>query len=295
MTRRRFEREDSDAEGVIEDIPLEDARSGTPDAWRDRLFLVMAVVAVGGGLLVAGANAIGLLGKHQVAIRATPTAAASGSAIAAVPTPKPTATPVPVAELWQLTAESHRDNINDVFRYQCPPGGEPSVIYGLGIYAIDSSVCTAAVHWGLFSVADGGTAVIEITAGIDHYPSTVENGIMSFDSFGANASFMFVEGNAQSGPWARGAVVYRGEIGQRHHYDCPPDGSPSPIWGTGLYTDDSSVCTAAVHAGLITFEQGGTVTIKIRPGSEDYRASVQNHVVSGAWAISSGSFMFVRP
>ena len=297
MTRRRFERQDPDSEGVIEDIPVQEWSSATPSPWRDRVLLIMAVIAVGGGLLVGGANAIGLLGKHPLTSRATPTPAAPGSAVAAVPTPTPTATatPISVSALWQLTADIHRDNLNDVFRYECPPGGDPSVIYGLGIYAIDSSVCTAAVHWGLFSVADGGTAVIEIAAGLDHYPSAVENGIMSFDSFGASASFLFVEGNAQSGPWARGAVAYRGEIGQRHHYDCPPGGSPSPIWGTGLYTDDSSVCTAAVHAGLISFEQGGTVTIKIRPGSEDYRSSVQNHVVSGAWGISSGSFVFVRP
>ena len=89
--------------------------------------------------------------------------------------------------------------------------------------------------------------------------------------------------------------MYRGDIGDKHAYDCPAGGTPSPIWGTNLYTDDSSVCTAAVHAGLITFEQGGTVTIKIRPGDRDYQASVQNHVVSQAWGISSGSFVFVEP
>lgn len=292
MTRGRYERQDPDSEGVIEDIPVQEWSSGMTSSWRDRVLLVMAVIAVGGGLLVGGANALGLLGKHPVALRATPTVAASGSAVA-VATPNPTPTPLSPPELWALTAENHRDNINDVFRYQCPPGGTASVIYGLGMYAINSSVCTAAVHWGLFTIEDGGSATIEILQAIDHYPSVSANGLLSLDAEAGAASFMFVPENAPSGPWSGTAVVYRGEIGQKHDYDCPPGGSASPIWGTGLYTDDSSVCTAAVHAGLITFEQGGIVTIKIRPGREDYRGTVQNHVVSGNWAISSGSYVFV--
>ncbi len=296
MTRRRFERQDPDSEGVIEDIPVQEWSSATPSPWRDRVLLVMAVIAVGGGLLVAGANAFGLLGKHPVAIRATPTvAAASGSAVA-VATPNPTPTPLSVPELWALTAEDHADNIGDVFRYQCPPGGgTDSPIYGLGMYAINSSVCTAAVHWGLFTFGAGGSATIEVQPALDQYLGVVANGLPSMDAKGAEASFMFVESNAQSGPWSRGAVVHRGDIGQKFSYDCPPNGTPSLIWGTGLYTDDSSVCTAAVHAGLITFEQGGIVTIKVRPSDKEYQGSVQNHVVSGSWAIASGSYVFVKP
>ncbi|WP_346729629.1 LCCL domain-containing protein [Corallococcus exiguus] len=43
------------------------------------------------------------------------------------------------------------------------------------------------------------------------------------------------------------------------------------MWGTDLYTDDSSVCVAAVHAGAIT-TAGGTVVVTISRGRPATRA-----------------------
>ena len=66
---------------------------------------------------------------------------------------------------------------------------------------------------------------------------------------------------------ARRLTAFRGQNGAHYVYTCPFYGVAGSIWGTDVYTDDSSVCTAAVHAGLITLAGGGTVTIEIRPGS----------------------------
>ncbi|MEP7159081.1 MAG: LCCL domain-containing protein, partial [Chloroflexota bacterium] len=59
--------------------------------------------------------------------------------------------------------------------------------------------------------------------------------------------------------------------------------------------DDSSVCTAAVHAGLITFAAGGSVTIEIQPDAVTYTGSERNGVSSGSWSTWYGSFVFVTP
>ena len=61
----------------------------------------------------------------------------------------------------------------------------------------------------------------------------------------------------------------------------------------GVYTDDSRVCSAAVHAGLITLARGGTVTIKILPGRPSYLGSTRNGVRSSPWASYTGSYSFV--
>jgi hypothetical protein len=57
------------------------------------------------------------------------------------------------------------------------------------------------------------------------------------------------------------------------------------VWGTDFYTDDSSACAAAVHAGAITSE-GGVVLVTWTKGLSTYAAS-QRHGVStadyGAW------------
>lgn len=59
-----------------------------------------------------------------------------------------------------------------------------------------------------------------------------------------------------------------------------------------MYTGDSSVCTAAVHAGLITFTGGGSVTVEIRPGQSIYGSSARNEVSSGAYGEWHISFSF---
>jgi hypothetical protein len=63
------------------------------------------------------------------------------------------------------------------------------------------------------------------------------------------------------------------------------------LWGTDLYTDDSSVCVAGVHAGRITLQGGGAVVIEIRPGATAYAGSTRNGVDSAGYGEWGGSFV----
>jgi hypothetical protein len=76
---------------------------------------------------------------------------------------------------------------------------------------------------------------------------------------------------------------------------CSPAGEPHTVWGSDIYTSDSSICTAAVHSGLITFQQGGTVTIELRPGRSIYGASERNGVTSNNYGSWQQSFVFKTP
>ena len=73
----------------------------------------------------------------------------------------------------------------------------------------------------------------------------------------------------------------------------PAQGSASSVWGTGIYTDDSSIGTAAVHAGLISFASGGKVTIKIVEGMSSYEGSQSNGVATSGYGAWGGSFVFI--
>jgi len=95
--------------------------------------------------------------------------------------------------------------------------------------------------------------------------------------------------------WSTTATDRRARSGEQFTYTCPGNGSPSTVWGTDIYTDDSSICTAAVHAGLISFASGGTVTIAIRPGRDSFTGSTRNGVATGSWGAWGGSFVFVTP
>jgi hypothetical protein len=88
----------------------------------------------------------------------------------------------------------------------------------------------------------------------------------------------------------------RGMNGERYAFRCPP-GKPQPsrVVGSGPYTDDSSICSAAVHAGAIHAKDGGEVAIEIRPGETRYVGSDRNFIRSLAYDRAwSGSFVVLR-
>lgn len=84
----------------------------------------------------------------------------------------------------------------------------------------------------------------------------------------------------------------RGKNNQRFTYLCPPGGTANTIWGTNTYTDDSRICTAAVHVGRISLALGGTVTIEILPGQAAYTGSTKNGITSLDYGVWGGSFAF---
>lgn len=89
----------------------------------------------------------------------------------------------------------------------------------------------------------------------------------------------------------------RGMNGERYMFHCPP-GKPQPsrVTGASPYRDDSPICTAAVHAGVIHPKRGGSVTIEMRPGQQRYTGSRSHYVTSGDYdAPWGGSFIVVAP
>lgn len=96
--------------------------------------------------------------------------------------------------------------------------------------------------------------------------------------------------------WGRQPNQIEGrQIGSRYTFTCKPGGPTSGrLWGTDLYTDDSSICLAAAHAGLISTSDGGTVTIEIRAGAQAYNGSTRYGIGSSGYGGWGGSFVFVR-
>jgi hypothetical protein len=88
----------------------------------------------------------------------------------------------------------------------------------------------------------------------------------------------------------------RGMNGERYAFHCPA-GKPQPsrVTGSGPYTDDSSICSAAVHAGLIHAKDGGEVAIEIRPGQDTYIGSEHNYIHSASYDHAwSGGFVVIK-
>ena len=209
------------------------------------------------------------------------------------------AAPVPTAD-WSGTAQQYRAMVGQAVNVTCAPGGAFATVWGTDIYTDDSSVCTAAVHAGRIMVATGGSVTIYPMAGQPAYVGSFRNGVttQNFASFGGSFAFTpaapapvaVAPPGSTTVAWDDNATRFRGQNGQAQRIFCPPGGTFGNVWGTGVYTDDSSVCTAAAHAGLITQAAGGAFTLRTMPGLPAYTGTARNGVTSSNFATFPGSF-----
>lgn len=83
-------------------------------------------------------------------------------------------------------------------------------------------------------------------------------------------------------------MSYRGQNGSSIRCNCPTVSLGASVWGTDLYTDDSDVCAAAVHAGAIP-ATGGQVSVTIQPAQGSYASTTRNGVTTYSYGYWSGS------
>lgn len=73
----------------------------------------------------------------------------------------------------------------------CPAGcgSEYGVVWGTDTYTADSAICPAAIHAGLISADESGLIRVTYAPGLEEYPGTERNGIITEDYGSWGASF----------------------------------------------------------------------------------------------------------
>ncbi len=82
---------------------------------------------------------------------------------------------------------------------------------------------------------------------------------------------------------------YRRKVGQSIYFRVT-GAVAGTVWGTGVYTDDSPLATAAVHAGVLQNGQSGIVKVTILKGQASYTGSTRNGVATSSYSSFSGSY-----
>ena len=201
------------------------------------------------------------------------------------------------------------------FRVSCPGSCNQGSVYGTGVYTADTSICRAGVHAGAIP-AEGGTVTVVLQPGRLAYRGSAQNGIESRDYGKYSSSFAVVAPGgapcgsvtAASAAPAAAAVAAGSEPieagcsfdarqltsknGTPFRVACPAGCDKGNIYGTGVYTGDSSNCRAGIHSGVIP-ETGGVVTITLEPGRLAYRGSAQNGLESRDYGKYPSSFAVV--
>ncbi|CAJ0918915.1 unnamed protein product [Ranitomeya imitator] len=178
-------------------------------------------------------------------------------------------------------------------------------VWGTDVYTNDSSICRAAIHAGKIP-NDGGQVSVHKTPGEASYNGSTRNGI-STKNFGKwPGSFIFVTSTSTVTPEPTGGITQRLPVmasctttakdlpGSSADVLCPADclTNGASVWGTDVYTNDSSICRAAIHAGKIP-NDGGQVSVHKTPGEASYTGSTRNGISTKNFGKWPGSFIFV--
>jgi hypothetical protein len=201
---------------------------------------------------------------------------------------------------WEANAMSLNGKDGQTFTLSCSSGGAARSVWGSDIYTADSSICTAAVHSGLITYQQGGIVTIELRPGRTIYGCSERNGVTTSPYGSYQRSFVFKTPNTDAVVreaedqtpvlWNTPASMISFETGKTYKFKCPSGGKESAVWGTDIYTLDSSICNAAVHAGKLQVENGGLVTIELLPGESSYKGRTRNGITTNSYGAYAHSF-----
>ncbi|KAM4614482.1 cysteine-rich secretory protein LCCL domain-containing 2 [Discoglossus pictus] len=174
-------------------------------------------------------------------------------------------------------------------RYQCPAGcmNKKGKIFGTLFYESMSSICRAALHYG---VIDNNGGLVDITrkGRLPFFVKSTRNGIESLSKYKPSNSFMVSQVKVQVlDCYTTVAEICPFEKTTKHcpRFQCPAQckSEPSywaPVIGTNIYADSSSICKTAVHAGVIKDETGGYVDVMPVEKKNNYIGSNKNGIHS---------------
>ena len=194
-------------------------------------------------------------------------------------------------------------------------GGASGGVYGSIRYTADSSICTAAVHAGKVPAA-GGTVDIVVGGACPAFPGTAANGVTTSSWSNYDKSFGFgatlpacattAEAAKPAAPSATGGVQNCPSFVTQSDKSKPGDSltcicdiaidfNTGAAYGTDRYSNDSSICIAAKHAGKLP-QPGGMVTVHVAEGCGKLEGTTRNGITTRSWSSTvPGTITFVTP
>ena len=89
-------------------------------------------------------------------------------------------------------------------------------------------------------------------------------------------------------------TAHQGQVGQTFVFTVTGNIAAGTVWGTDIYTLDSALAAAAVHAGVLQPGKTGKVTVKIHGPRAGFNGSIRNGVQSQPFAQFPGAYEIVK-
>jgi len=164
--------------------------------------------------------------------------------------------------------------VGDQQRVKCPSGCQKDLIYGTIVYSFDSSICVSGIHSGIMKIGQPKMILVSALPGMSFYQGTNQYGVQSTSIDKCDYSF-----NIQEAPdvisveceTTGNLKEFSGTLGTKYLVKCPSNCSKIAhnVFGSNLYSGDSSICQSAIHAGAMN-DRGGEVQFVIEAGQKLY-------------------------
>jgi hypothetical protein len=171
--------------------------------------------------------------------------------------------------------------------------------WGTDVYTDDTSIASAAVHAGLLQVGQKGAIKVTILPGQQAYTGSTRNGVTMGDwgPYGGSYKVELMKGRRVRADAVKPGAMpnpgtmtnFRGQIGKSFLFEVT-GAQGGTVWGSGIYTDDSSIATAAVHAGVLKVGQKAVIKVTVAPGQQQYNGSMQNGITTHDYEAWGGSY-----
>ncbi|KAG7481918.1 cysteine-rich secretory protein LCCL domain-containing 2 [Solea senegalensis] len=181
-------------------------------------------------------------------------------------------------------------------RYHCPANclTKKGRVWGSLFYDVQSSICRAAIHLG---VTDNSGGLVDVTR-VDKLPFFVrstKNGVESLSKYKPGNAFVMTrveEVTADCYTTVAEICAFKKPNSHCPRIVCPTNckSQPSywsPVVGNNIYTDSSSICKAAIHAGAIG-PDGGLVDVLPLDKRKNYVGVLKNGIQSESKSNTEG-------
>ncbi|XP_034052765.1 cysteine-rich secretory protein LCCL domain-containing 2 [Gymnodraco acuticeps] len=181
-------------------------------------------------------------------------------------------------------------------RYNCPANclNKKGKVWGTLFYDVQSSICRAAIHFGAI---DNNGGVVDATR-MDKFPFFVKatkNGIESSSKYKPGNAFVVAkteEMTADCYTTVAEICPYKKLNSNCPRIFCPANCKTqpsywSPVIGNNIYTDSSSICKSAIHAGVIKAD-GGFVDVLPLDKRKNYAGVLKNGIQSESKSHTEG-------
>jgi hypothetical protein len=191
----------------------------------------------------------------------------------------------------RVSMGNYRDRKGESFEFVIK-GSADLPVWGSTVYTDDTPIESAAVHAGVLKSGQTGPVRVTVLGAQNQFIGTKRFGIESM-SFGPAPGSFRIETGPGNASRPTSLASFRGRLGET--VVLPAIGAAQGnLWGSGPYTDDSSLGAAAVHSGILAPGEFGFVTVQLLEGQEQYVGVARNGVTSQNYGKWEGSIRVGR-